>query len=176
VNNTASNQKGLTLLELLIVVAIASILLSVGVPSFRGVIMDSRLSDESNSFVASINAARSSAVRYQRNVTICPINDYEAVLPNCVDSTDWSNGYMVWVDRNRDSMTSAGEVLAVQEPMHSSLTFQSIVSSEMTYDARGFLVTGGDDLLICDDRSGEEGRVIRINGVGRTDVARQVCL
>ena len=175
-NITAENQKGLTLLELLIVVSIASILLSVGVPSFRSVIMDNRLSDQSNAFVASINAARSSAVRYQRNVTVCPVADFEAANLSCANGTDWSNGWMVWVDTNRDSATSPGEVLTVQEPMHDSLSFQSIVASDLTYDARGFLVDGGDDLVMCDDRTGEEGRLIRINGVGRTDVGRQVCL
>jgi type IV fimbrial biogenesis protein FimT len=176
VNITVAKQKGLTLLELLIVVSIASILLSVGVPSFRSVIMDNRLSDESNAFVASISAARSSAVRYQRNATICPIADYDAPVKTCANGTDWSNGWMVWVDRDRDSVTSPSEVLSVQEPMHDSLTFQSIVADAITYDARGFLVNDGDDLLLCDNRTGEEGRLVRINGIGRTDVARQVCL
>ena len=61
---------GFTLLELLVTLAVASILLSVGVPSFRGVIMDNRMVRDSNQFVASVNLARSAAVRFQRNATI----------------------------------------------------------------------------------------------------------
>lgn len=175
-NNTAKVQKGLTLLELLVVLAVASILLSVGIPSFRSVIMDNRMSDQSNAFMSSVNAARSAAVRYQRDATICPMLDYGNVLPDCEATTDWSNGWMVWVDRNRDGIPDAEEIVAVHEPMHDSLTFQSIDSTEITYDARGFLTEGSDDLLLCDDRTAEEGRMIRINGVGRTEVARQVCL
>ena len=175
-NHTLNKQQAFTLLELLIVMAIASILLSVGVPSFRGVIMDNRLSDQSNAFVSSINAARSSAVRYQRNATMCPIADYEAAVPTCAAGTDWSNGWVVWVDRNRDSLTTANEIVSVHEPMHDTLSFQSDVASEFTYDARGFSVNGGNELVLCDSRTGEEGRLIRVNGVGRTDVARQVCL
>ena len=53
VNSKVEAQKGLTLLELLFALAIVSILLSMGVPSFRNVIMDNRLSDGSNAFMSS---------------------------------------------------------------------------------------------------------------------------
>ena len=173
---TAKKQEGLTLLELLVVLAVASILLSVGVPSFRSVIMDNRMSDQSNAFMSSVNAARSAAVRYQRDATVCPMLDYEDALPACEVTNDWSNGWIVWVDRNRDGIANADEIVSVQEPMDDSMTFQSVDATEIAFDARGFLTEGTDDLLMCDDRNGEEGRMIRITGIGRTDVARQVCL
>ncbi|MEO1201837.1 MAG: GspH/FimT family pseudopilin [Pseudomonadota bacterium] len=174
-NTVGGKQEGLTLLELIVVLAVASILLSVGIPSFRGVIMDNRLSDQSNAFVSSVSAARSAAVRYQRDVTLCPISNYGSALPTCAGGTDWSTGWMVWVDRDRDGIASADEVVLVQEPMHSSLTFQSLNATAIDYDARGFLDAGNNEVLVCDSRSGEEGRLIRINGVGRTEVTRQAC-
>ena len=176
VNSKVEAQKGLTLLELLFALAIVSILLSMGVPSFRNVIMDNRLSDGSNAFMSSINAARSSAIRYQRQATVCPIADYDAAVLSCSGDRDWADGWMVWVDQNRDSLVGAGEILSTQEPMDNSISFQSATVTAISYDGRGFLTSGGDDLLMCDNRTNEEGRVIRINGVGRTEVARQVCL
>ncbi len=174
-NDTKNGQRGVTLLELMIVLAVAGVLLSVGVPSFRNVIMDNRLTDQSNAFMAAVASTRSAAVRFQRNATICPLLDYEAALPSCNPGTDWSNGWMVWVDRDRDGAASAGEIVSVQEPMQDALTFESVGADPITYNARGFLTAGANDLELCDSRSGEEGRVIRINGVGRTEVARQVC-
>ena len=157
------------------VLATASILLTVGVPSFRNVIMDNRLSDQSNAFVSSVSTARSAAIRYQRNATICPIANYGAALPTCAAATDWSDGWMVWVDRNRDTLTTADEVISVNEPMHESLTFQSLAVTEISYNARGFLVAGQDDMTLCDDRPDEEGRVIQINGTGHANITRQAC-
>ena len=172
---TEQKQKGFNIIELMVVLAVASILLSVGVPSFRSVIMDNRLSNQSNSFVTAINSARSYAVRYQRNATICATADYSAAVPTCDATTDWSNGWFVWVDKNRDSITDANEVISVHEPLADTSTFASTAASSFSYDARGFSLNGGDDLTLCDNRTAETGRLIRVNNVGRTSVSRQTC-
>ncbi len=168
-------EKGFTLLELMVTLAIASILLSVGVPGFRSVIMDSRLVRDSNHFVASINLARSSAVRFQRSATVCTSANFNAVLPSCSGSSDWSQGWIVWVDKDRDGAIDANEILSVQEPMDSVTTFSATNAALFSYDARGFGSSPADELLMCDDRSGETGRRIRVNAVGRTHVKQQGC-
>ena len=167
--------KGFTLMELLVTLAVASILVSVGVPSFRGAIMDNRLVRDSNQFVASINLARSTAVKYQRNATVCASANYDAAVPTCSVNTDWSSGWIVWVDKNRDAATAANEILHVQAPINDANTFSAIAATQFSFDARGFGVTPGDDLMLCDNRSGETGRRIRVNNVGRTSVSRQGC-
>lgn len=170
-----NRNKGFTLLELMVTVAVAAVLLSVGVPSFRGVVMDNRMVRDSNQFVASINLARSSAVRFQRNATICTSSNFDAALPTCSGSTDWSNGWIVWVDKDRDGATDAAEILAVHAPIDDSTAFSSANAAQFSYDARGFGVSPADNLTMCDDRSGETGRSIRVNNVGRTNISRQGC-
>ncbi len=170
-----NRNKGFTLLELMVTVGVAAILLSVGVPSFRAVIMDNRLVRDSNQFVASINLARSSAVRFQRNATICPSANYSANTPTCAATTDWSDGWIVWVDKDRDGATDADEVLAAHPPIDDSTVFTSTNAALFSYDARGFGVSPADNLTMCDDRSGETGRSIKVNNIGRTNVSRQGC-
>ena len=87
-----TRQGGFTLLELMVTIAIAAIVLSVGVPSFRGVIMDNRLVSQANQIVTSIKIARSAAVRFQRNATVCASSNFDATTPSCSASNDWSNG------------------------------------------------------------------------------------
>lgn len=166
---------GFTLLELIVTMAVAALLLSLGVPSFRGVIMDNRLSAQANEFVTSINMARSAAVRYQRNATICVSSNFDATVPSCDAGTDWSNGWIVWVDKDRDAATDANEIISVHEPLSGTTTLISAASNRFTYDARGFAVVGGDDLTLCDDRTAETGRRVRVNNVGRTNVAEAGC-
>lgn len=165
---------GFTLLELIVTMAVAALLLSVGVPSFRNVIMDNRLAGQANEFVTSISTARSAAVRYQRNATICASSNYDAAVPACDAGTDWSNGWIVWVDKNRDSAASADEIISVHEPLGTA-TLVSTALSQIGYDARGFAVGGGDDLMLCDNRTAETGRLIRVNNVGRTSVRTAAC-
>lgn len=170
-----NRNRGFTLLELMVTVGIAAILLSVGVPSFRSVIMDNRLVRDSNQFVASINLARSSAVRFQRNATICTSANFDAAVPTCTASTDWSNGWIVWVDKDRDGATDANEMLAAHAPIDDTTTFSSTTAALFTYDARGFGASPADNLTMCDSRTGEMGRSIKVNNVGRTNVSRQGC-
>ncbi len=174
-NGPMKNSSGFTLYELMIVVALASILLSVGVPSFRGVLMDNRLISDTNQFVASINLARSSAVKFQREATICVVSDPMANVPSCSGSTDWSQGWMVWVDKDRDVVTDANEVISVFQPLDDTMTFTASAANRFSFDARGFGNTAADNLTLCDNRSGETGRVIRVNNVGRTHVADEAC-
>lgn len=165
---------GFTLIELMTALAVAAIVLSVGVPSFRGIIMDNRLVSQANQLVTSIKIARSAAVRYQRNATVCASSNFDAATPTCSASNDWSNGWIVWVDKDRDATTDAEEIISVFGPIHDASTLSSGAAS-FTYDARGFATTGGADLTLCDSRTAEMGRLIRVNAVGRTNVSRQGC-
>jgi type IV fimbrial biogenesis protein FimT len=168
-------ESGFTLIELMVTLAVAAIVLSVGVPSFRGVIMDNRLVSQANLVVTSVKLARSAAVRYQRNATVCASANYDDPVPDCVASTDWSNGWIVWVDKDRDAATDANEIISVFGPINTSSTLSSTSASAFTYDARGFALTGAGDLTLCDNRTAETGRLIRVNSVGRTNVSRQGC-
>ena len=102
---------GFTLLELMVILAIVSITVSLGVPGFRGVILDSRMVSDANQFVSAINLARSSAVRFQRDAVICTSDDYSAATPTCSGDTNWAAGWIVWVDKDRDATVDTDEVI-----------------------------------------------------------------
>ena len=171
---TQNTQNGFTLIELIVTMAIAAIVLSVGVPTFRGAIANNSMVSDANRFVASVNVARSSAVKYQRNATICASANWNATTPSCTSTTDWSNGWIVFVDKDRDGAVDADEVVVVNEPLHDRASFDAGSQSSFTYDARGF-VDNGDNIDLCDNRTGEVGREIRINGAGRVRVVTQTC-
>lgn len=61
---------GFTLVELMIVLVLLAILLAVGVPSFRDFILNQRLRATSNDLRIALMAARSEAVKRNRNVEV----------------------------------------------------------------------------------------------------------
>jgi type IV fimbrial biogenesis protein FimT len=84
--------QGFTLVELLIVVAIAAILATVGTPSFLGTITSYRISTEVNSLVGDLQYARSEAVKQGIPVQVCISTDSKTCSTS---STSWAAGHIV---------------------------------------------------------------------------------
>lgn len=105
--------RGLTLLELLAVLAIVATLLGVGAPSLDKYVHEVRLLQLSRGLMAAVNLARSEAIRRNTNVSICPYTRSHSGEPACSDA--YNEGWMVFVNSNRDREVDAGvdEVLQV---------------------------------------------------------------
>ena len=88
---------GFTLIELLVTLVIAAVLMTVAVPSFTAFQRNSELTSVANSFVASANGARGEAMKRGR---------YAMVVP--ADGTNWSSGWVVFVDVDRSQTYGAG--------------------------------------------------------------------
>jgi type IV fimbrial biogenesis protein FimT len=90
--NNSIKSSGFTLVELMITLAIAGILVAVGIPSFSSTISSNRLSSYANEFVTALNLARSEAIRRGQNVVVRRIGTQQ-----------WENGWQVFVDVDRSS-------------------------------------------------------------------------
>lgn len=91
----ASRHSGLTLLELMIVVSVISIVLAVGVPSFRSIIASNRLATQSNDFLVALSTARSEAMKRGIYVTVCRSSNGSS----CATATGgWNQGWIVFAE------------------------------------------------------------------------------
>ncbi len=171
-----NEKNGFTLVELMFTLAIASILLTVGIPNFRDFIYNNRLTTQANRFVADVALARSTALKYQRNTQICVSTSYDTAAPACTGGQDWSAGWIVWVDKDRDNVVDAAadEVIRVSEPVSGTTTITSVAASLFTYNSRGF-VNAGDTLTLCDNRTGETGRTITVRPSGHLNITQPAC-
>jgi len=82
---------GFTLLELVVVMAIAAILMLVGVPSYRYFTTSNRMSSEVNGLLGDLQFARYEAIKEGQNVTVCPSTDGST----CSATNTWNNGWIV---------------------------------------------------------------------------------
>ena len=64
--------RGYSLLELLLTLAIVAAVLTVGVPSFSGILANARLRTETDSLFHAIHLARKESIVQRRVVTLCP--------------------------------------------------------------------------------------------------------
>lgn len=70
----AKSQKGLTLVELMVTVAVLAIVLTIAVPSFSGIIAANRLTGPANEALSALHFARSEAIRLNRSIDVCKSN------------------------------------------------------------------------------------------------------
>ncbi len=66
-----TTERGFTLLELLVTIAVAAIVMAVAVPSFRTIVISNRLSSAANEYVAALTEAKLEAVRRNRETLMC---------------------------------------------------------------------------------------------------------
>lgn len=161
--------QGFTLLELLIAVAIAGILLGIGVPSFAEAIKESRISSQYNALVGSLYLARSEAVKGSAEITVCPRQS--AGANQCGGKQDWENGWLVFVDRTTvqgeatAKVDAADEIIAVEPGLKGDNTVMAIGSptnSAANADEVGFIryqQNGGaqwssGSIILCDTHRG----------------------
>ena len=89
-----NRDSGFTMIELLVTVAIAAIVLAIGIPNFSKLLKENRTTTQTNLFVSSVNLARSEAVKRGVPVTLCASTD----TISCAESTDWSTGWIFcWI-------------------------------------------------------------------------------
>lgn len=143
--------KGFTMVELMIVIAIVSILAAFAGPSFTTMINNNRITTQTNQFILALQIARSEAVKRGRSISVKAIDSTTA-------SNEWGPGWQV-VDENDN-------LIQTFDAIPSGLTLNSVGNiATFIFDGTG-TVDNGDTLTVC--KSSLEGRNIIITGTGRT--------
>ena len=64
-------ERGFTMVELLITIAVAAVLVVIAVPSFRNITLSNKLTTAANDVISAINVARMEAVKRNANTQLC---------------------------------------------------------------------------------------------------------
>ena len=168
---------GLTLIELLVTVAVVSIMLAVGVPAYQRMTEDNRRVAIINSLAGALNLARSEAVKQARAVTVCASNDGNI----CSGNPDWSSGWIAFLDQNRDgNPDDANALISRQGTLPAGMALRATQFDDNTmlqFLPNGRLPATGDPdgtFVLCDTRTNDttRARALNVNAFGRVTTAR----
>jgi type IV fimbrial biogenesis protein FimT len=159
----ARTSRGFTLIEMLITIAILTIVMAIAIPNFNT--GRSLVVNQAREFKSALNFARNEAVNLSRIVTLCPSDDASAAAPNC-DET-WHNGWVVYIDENKDGDADDGEVVRRHIALKGGVTITANpVAASVSFDNQGF-TDDASDFLFCSDADKASGRTVMLARSGR---------
>jgi len=182
--HTSQLQRGFTILELIIAIALVAVLSALAVPNLRNAIQNNRLTAQANDFVVAFQLARSEAIKRGQPVSVCATDANDGGdEPVCGD--DWSLGWMVIVDGAASEGTNAVTLvdrIRVWRPSNDGIGIAVPDDVEFfRYLPRGDIDTASGATfpvvitMDIDDCTGDQVRQIRIARVGSASVNRVEC-
>lgn len=172
--NARVAMRGFTLLELMVVLAIAAILMAVAVPSFSLLIQKNRLATQTNAFIGDLQFARAEAIKQGQTVTICASDNGSS----CLGTTTWNTGWIVFADpdnsKTRDTTKLAETVLRTQTKFSGSDTFTASNNiAAISYSRDGFALGLSGTITLAmrtNPSNAQTTRCVTLSLVGRPQV------
>ncbi len=162
-------QRGFTLVEMMVVLALALVLLTIGVPSFNQIIKNNRLIAQTNALSGLLASARSEAITQRAVVTVCGSSDGTAC------DGQWSAGWISFLDVNGNATVNTGDgdtVLKYVNTVPDTVGVALDGATTVRFNSQGFAVAGSSGtMLFCDDRGDTHARALNISATGRVSVA-----
>ena len=159
--------RGVTLIEVMVVVGIVAILAMMAAPNFRAMIERNQINSATNELMMGLQLARSEAIRLNSTVTLCRSANGTA----CGSPAGWESGWIVFHDRDGDGSVTpaqagppavaADAVLRSWGALGPRLTLRGSadVAQRVSFNARGQARDTGH-LIVCNNNRLEQARAI----------------
>ena len=161
--------RGFTIIELMVALAVAAVLITIGLPAFNGFLGQQRLTTYTNDLISGIAYARSEAAKLGGVVSV------QALTTD--NNNEWGGGYCI-VAGNPGNCNGT-PLRRVAAP--TAVTLDAIGGLEaiytLSFNSRGLLVgAAGGAIQICStDVSVVNGRTLNVTPVGRTMAQELTC-
>ena len=164
---------GFTLIELMMTMAIAATLTTVGVPALSSFAKNSALKATAFDLLDAISVARSEAIKRGTRVILCRSSNPTAATPSCGGTAyTWTSGWIVYAVADTNDPFDAGTdiLIARNEGGSGSIEIKSNGDGNnyLEYKPDGSLDESGTvRYAVCDDRGKNYGKQVNIPLMGR---------
>lgn len=171
---SAGKIHGFTAVEFMVVLGLSALFLVAAVPGYQALIQNNKIVAATNRLSASLNLARTEAIRRSTKVSVCPTAN--AAFTACGSTAQWGSGWIVFVDSDNDNVIDSSADLVKVADAPATGTKITSASAIISYDATGFLLSGATSLVVqTTGCSGNNARTISISGAGRVSITYSAC-
>ena len=157
------SERGFTLVELMITVALAAILISVAVPTLSQFTMNARQTGAINDFVSTIHIARSTAITTNARVTVCASSG-----GNACEGVSWDQGWIAFSDANSNQFVDGSDAIVTSGEGIERVSIQSgEFGQALQFRPNGRIAAGAGHFAVCDKRGAEYAKVVVVGLSGR---------
>jgi type IV fimbrial biogenesis protein FimT len=153
-------QQGFSLIELMVTIAIASVLMMIAIPSFNQSTTNGRLTTNINGLFLALNLARSEAIKRNIPVTVRK------------SGAQWESGWTVFTDNTGVAGVNDGTDVLIRtyDAIPGGYTLRATYTNFITYQASGISTSGS--FVLCQNGTSSAplantSKVINVNSVGR---------
>jgi type IV fimbrial biogenesis protein FimT len=160
---------GYSLLELIMTIAVAAVLLTLGLPSFSALRARNAQHVEINALFHAVHLARKASIMRKQVVSLCPT----VTGSSCSPGPDWSGGFLVFENSDRDEPPELdeGETLLHR---HVAGSTARITANRRGFTLRAtFLRATNGTIVVCDRAARVAPQALVISYTGRPRVAEK---
>lgn len=171
-------QRGVTIIELMVTIAVAAILIAIAIPSFSTVVNSNRLAGNANELLATLQTARVEAIRRNLRTVVCRSDNGTT----CNTANGNWGGWIAFVDTDNSGSFNAGDVLLsstivatpvkiTASPAVSGASSQIIFRPDgMAHEASGILLAATIGVCIATTQPPQNARDVTIMSGSRLSI------
>ncbi len=139
---------GYTLLELIATLLVASLLMTLGLPSLTATVRENCVATGANALLAELVEARAAAIGCNCSVAICKSADGTSCSRGATGS--WSQNLLTFIDSDHNGTLGSSErVLAVTPPMSCSSLSSNKYLNYVSYNSEGIVNSNGSFFVVA---------------------------
>lgn len=165
-------ERGFTLIEVIVVVALIAILMSMAVPSLATFQRNSELRATASGFLAAVQSARAEAMKRGVDTYMVPVTNKN----DDNNGNNWANGWLIYADNDRSQSLTGNDVVIMQTgpiAVKTKVTSNATDASEFAGGAGKFIRFNGGGFPLAMDGS-FRGGAIEFTVIGSTERRRVV--
>jgi type IV fimbrial biogenesis protein FimT len=132
--------RGFTLIELMVTLAVAAVVLGLAVPNFTQMMRNNNSITAGSELSVAINYARSEAVKRAKRVSLCASSDGLT----CLAAGNWKEGWMVFVDNaaTDGAALTVGTVLRYWDELPANINVSAVKGASTNIQYLRYTSTG----------------------------------
>jgi len=163
---SARKKRGFTLVEVMVAIAVISIISAIALPSMGNFLVKMRVDNEISEIQRLLLTARNMAINTGKNTTVCPLSSSGACTNN------WQNEISVFTNSDNSLATNNNfvapdELVKIKEEIKAGDKLQYSQNS-IIYTPDGRLLTASADFSYCPKDKADHSRGISISLSGRS--------